>query len=99
MISTISPAQFFEAGMLVCFGVSWPVGILKTWRSKRTEGKSIGFLLLVFVGYLCGIAAKVALSANGGHLEWVTALYAINAIFVLVDLGLVMKYRPATSRL
>lgn len=89
--------QVFESGMLVCFGVSWPVAILKTWRSKRTEGKSMGFLVLVFIGYLSGVAAKFSRAAAGHWPEPVTILYAINAALVMTDLLLVRHYRRIGS--
>jgi len=49
----------FEMGMLICFGVSWPFAVYKTWKTKTSESKSMVFLWLVFVGYLSGIAHKV----------------------------------------
>ena len=88
-------ASFLEAGMLICFGVSWPVAITKTLRAKKVSGKSFGFLVLVFIGYLCGIGAKFSIaSASGKPLEWVTALYALNALMVAVDGLLYLRYSP-----
>jgi hypothetical protein len=88
-------AQFLEAGMLICFGASWPVDIFKALRTRRTEGKSLGFMSLILAGYLSGIAAKVALAAFGGKpLEWVTLLYALNAVLVAVDIALYLRFRP-----
>jgi hypothetical protein len=55
--------QAFEAGMLLCFATSWPIAIIKMVKSKRAEGKSLGFVLLVFIGYLLGIAAKASCAA------------------------------------
>ena len=40
----------FEFLMLCCFGVSWPFSIAKLLESKTTEGKSLGFMLLVELG-------------------------------------------------
>ena len=95
---TLTAGQLFEAGMLICFGVSWPVAILKTWRSKRVEGKSIGFLVLVFIGYMSGIVAKFIRAATDDKaIELVTLLYALNAALVMVDLLLVLKYRAAAK--
>jgi len=51
--------QGLEAAMLICFGVSWPVDIYKAWTSRRTEGKSLAFMCLIFVGHLAGVAAKL----------------------------------------
>jgi hypothetical protein len=41
----------FEAGMIVCFGISWPVAILKTLKTRSVAGKSRTFLVLVLAGY------------------------------------------------
>lgn len=98
MIAETSMGQAFEALMLICFGVSWPVAILKTWWSKRTEGKSCGFLVLIFAGYLSGIVAKFVRGAAADQWpEPVTLLYALNAALVLLDLVLVLKYRAAAK--
>ena len=76
-MTPIDASSLLESGMLVCFGVSWPVSIAKTLRVRQVSGKSLGFLLLVFVGYLMGIAGKLAFTASGGPpLPWVTWLYA-----------------------
>ena len=93
-------AQGFEAAMLICFGVSWPVAIFKTWRTRRTEGKSLAFLVLVLLGYLAGVTSKfLRAAAMSGTPEPVTALYALNALFVAVDLTLCLRFRsPSVSR-
>jgi hypothetical protein len=87
-------AQAMEAAMLICFGVSWPVDILKAIRSRRMEGKSPMFMSLVLAGYLAGIAGK-CLHAVSGHtsIEPVTALYAFNAAMVAIDIALYMRFR------
>jgi hypothetical protein len=79
--------SFFEIGMLVCFGVSWPVSIAKTLRTKRVAGKSPAFMVIVCLGYGCGIAHKLLHSR-----DWVTLLYALNLLMVAFDLGLYFKY-------
>lgn len=93
MIADILGVQFFEAMMLICFGASWPIAIRKTYTAKRVDGKSRGFLMIIFVGYICGIVAKFIKSATTGEaVDWVTALYALNAVLVATDLMLVLKY-------
>ena len=39
----------FEAGMMVCFGISWPVAALKTYKCKCVHGKSIHFSMLILL--------------------------------------------------
>ena len=90
-------AEVFEAGMLVCFGVAWPVDVVRTLRVRRTEGKSIGFMALVLVGYLFGLSAKVV-RAWGAWPEMVTALYAFNAVMVATDIALTLYFRRCAQQ-
>jgi len=78
----------FEIGMLVCFGASWPFALYKTWRSKTSAGKSLRFLVLVFVGYVSGVIHKLLYSRDP-----VVFLYALNGAMVFGDLLLSLKYR------
>lgn len=91
-------AEIFEAIMLICFGVSWPVAIIKTLRTRRVEGKSFAFLVLIEIGYLAGITAKITLAVESGTFPaWVIWLYAMNAVLVLVDMYLVKKFRKGSD--
>ena len=100
LAQTILAGQLLEAMMMICFGVSWPVAIVKTLRTRRTEGKSLAFLVLILVGYLAGIAAKLV-EAAFAHAwpNWVTLLYLANAILVLTDIALFLKFRPRPAGL
>ena len=71
----------FEFLMLICFGFSWPFSILKSIRSKSTQGKSLMFMLLIFLGYIFGIIHKVLYNFN-----WVTWTYVVLLFLVAVDL-------------
>jgi len=62
----------FEAVMLVCFGVSWPISIAKSLRTRKVEGKSPLFMAIVCFGYLNGVIYKVSQS-----FDWIIALYAL----------------------
>ena len=66
--------------MLVCFGLSWPVNIYKSWTTRSTVGKSLGFLLIIEVGYICGMLNKVLV-----HYDWVFFLYLLNFLMVGAD--------------
>jgi hypothetical protein len=80
--------SIFEMTMLVCFGISWPVAIHKTWQSKNPAGKSIFFLYIVIVGYLAGCIHKIIYSFD--PVFW---LYLINTLMVITDLSLTLYYR------
>jgi heme A synthase len=85
--------SIFEIGMLVCFGVSWPISIAKAVRTKVVAGKSPVFMALVSLGYLSGIVHKLLHNP-----DWVTALYALNMCMVLVDLTLYLRYSRRAGR-
>ena len=83
-------AQFLEVCMIVSFGLSWPNNIMTTLRNKSTKGKSILFLLLVDIGYVCGIAGKLV----GGSFRWfVLFFYILNFCMVTTDICLYFYYR------
>ena len=79
--------SFFEAGMLLCFGASWPFSVYKTWKNKTSRGKSLIFLWLVLIGYGCGIAHKLLHSR-----DLVIVFYLVNGALVLTDLILCTIY-------
>ncbi len=78
--------SILEAGMLVCFGLAWPVSIYKSFTSRTNKGKSIGFLLVIWIGYVFGILNKVL-----GHMDWVIWLYGLNLLMVSIDAILYMR--------
>ena len=43
-------AELFEALMVKSFGISWPTSILKSYTSRTAKGKSLVFLLFIFIG-------------------------------------------------
>lgn len=69
-------AELFEAAMLVCFGLSWPLNALKAYKAGTAKGTSWQFIGLITVGYAAGIAAKFASAST----NWVLAVYFINVI-------------------
>ncbi len=73
-----------ESIMLICFGISWPVSVYKSWTAKSTKGKSLVFMLAIIIGYLAGISGKII----GGQLNYVLVLYLLNLTFVSIDLAL-----------
>ena len=81
--------ELFEAIMVICFGLSWPTSIYKSYKSMTTKGKSLMFLIFVFVGYICGIVSKIA----SGNITYVLFFYILNASMVMTDLMLYMRNR------
>ena len=79
-------AEFFEGMMLVCFGFAWPFSIHRSLVSKNNHGKSIIFLIVIFIGYLAGITNKLLT----GYAP-VIYLYIMNALMVFADVLIFMR--------
>lgn len=84
-----SNISFLEAVMLVCWGLSWPVSIIKALKTKIVLGKSPLFTLLIALGYICGITHKILYSR-----DYLILLYLFNLAMILTDLYLYMRYNP-----
>jgi len=78
----------FEFLMLCCFGFSWPFSIAKSIRSRSAKGKSLGFMLLIELGYVFGIIHKAFFNYN-----WV--IWAYVALFIVVMVDIVLYFRNA----
>lgn len=75
--------QLLEGSMLLSFGIAWPLTTLKMLRSGRPEGKSLGFTLIIWCGYLCGLSAKLIVAATQhSALPPVVWLYLLNSVTV-----------------
>jgi hypothetical protein len=75
--------------MLVSFGVAWPANIRNSLRVKSSKGRSLQFLIIIIVGYVFGLGAKVA----AGTINYVALFYLINLLMVSFDAGLYFHYR------
>ena len=78
-------AELLEIMMIVCFGFSWPMNVIKSYRARTTTGKSLPFLLLIFIGYIFGITAKLIAPS----FKWyVLFFYILNLFFILINIYL-----------
>jgi len=84
-------SELLEIIMIVSFGASWPMNVMKSYKARTAKGKSLAFLLLIIFGYLAGIASKLI---NPVYMEsfaskwYVLFFYVLNLLMVSVDLGL-----------
>ena len=74
--------EILESIMLICFGLSWPMSVVKNIRAHSAKGMSLPFILLIITGYIAGIAAKV----YSHNYSYVLAIYLINLCFVSANL-------------
>ncbi len=89
----------FEALMLICFGLSWPLSIYKSLRTRFVRGKSPLFMSFVIVGYVSGVIHKLLNPPAAGAsalARYVILLYALN--FAMVTFDLILYYRFRNNR-
>ncbi len=70
-----------ECVMLLCFGLSWPISVYKSLKSKSTQGKSVVFMSAILIGYIAGIIAKI----SAGTINYVLIIYLFNFLVVSAD--------------
>ena len=78
-----------ETVMLICFGLSWPINLMKAYRARTTKGTSLFFIVLIQLGYTEGIAAKLV----AGQINYVLAVYIFNFVMVLGNLIVYFRNR------
>lgn len=87
-------SEILEITMILCFGVSWPMNVIKSYRARTAKGKSVSFLCLIFLGYIAGIFSKFANEAYMAQFaqKWyVLFFYFLNLIMVGIDLCLYIR--------
>ena len=80
-------APLLETIMLVCFGFSWPLYMIKAYKARTAKSTSLPFVLLIITGYIAGISAKIVL----GNINYVLVAYLLN--LAIVSLNLVVYFR------
>ena len=74
--------EILETIMLVCFGFSWPMSVYKNILARTAKSMSIQFILLIMLGYIAGIFAKIYTH----NFNYVLIAYLINLAMVTVNL-------------
>jgi hypothetical protein len=81
--------ELLEACMVTLFGLSWPMNIIRSVRSRTARGKSIVFLCFIWLGYIAGILSKIA----AGSITYVFFFYILNILMVSADMILYFRNR------
>lgn len=79
--------SIFESIMLICFGLSWPLNVIKAYKAKTAKGTSLPFILLIITGYIAGITAKLVT----GQINYVLIVYLLN--LAIVTMNVVVYFR------
>ena len=78
-------SEIFEIAMVLCFGASWPMNIMRSYRARTAKGKSLAFLILISIGYVAGIISKFTNEAYMA--DFASKWYVL--IFYILNLGMV----------
>ena len=94
-------AEILEIIMILSFGASWPLNVIKSYKARTTKGKSLPFLLLIFFGYIAGIASKFmneAYMASFSEKWYVLFFYFLNITMVGIDLLMYVRNRKLDKK-
>lgn len=81
--------SILETMMLVCFGFSWPLNVIKAYKARTAKGTSLPFVFLIIAGYIAGISAKIITH----QVNYVLIAYIIN--LAIVSINLIVYFRNA----
>jgi uncharacterized membrane protein HdeD (DUF308 family) len=87
-------AEIFEIMMVLCFGASWPMNIMRSYKARTAKGKSVAFLILIEIGYIAGIISKFmneTYMADFASKWYVLIFYCLNFIMVGIDMALYFR--------
>lgn len=104
-------ASIMEMMMVVCFGISWPLNIVKAWKARTAKGTSLLFYFFIWIGYVFALTGKfVLIYANAPQPWYVTVhwyvmfFYFVNIIMVSAGIGIYFRNKlldnakkPATN--
>ena len=79
-------AEILETVMILAFGLSWPLSIYKSVKSRTAKGKSLQFEIFIWLGYIAGIVMKFFPIFV---LSWV--FYCLNFIEITIDMLLYFR--------
>lgn len=77
----------FETIMLLCFGLSWPINVIKAYKARTAAATSLPFILLIFIGYIAGITAKIVTH----QFNYVFLVYLINLAIVVLNVAVYFR--------
>lgn len=82
-------APILETVMLICFGFSWPMNLIKAYKARTAKSTSLPFILLIITGYIAGICAKLL----SGNINYVLIAYLLNLAIVSLNLAVYFRNR------
>ena len=74
-------SEVLESIMLICFGLSWPVSVVKNIKAHTAKSMSLPFILLIITGYIAGISSKII----NHNYSYVLVIYFFNLFVVSMN--------------
>jgi len=87
-------AHLLEAGMLVCFGFSWPLNVVKAYKARTAKGTSFAFIVLIITGYIAGISAKII----NNQFNYVLGVYFLNLAIVSANVFVYIRNKSLDKK-
>lgn len=98
-------ASIMEMMMVVCFGISWPLNIMKAWRARTAKGTSLLFYFFIWIGYVFAIIGKFVLISYYAPQPWnvtvkwyVMFFYFLNLAMVSGGIGIYFRNRALDKK-
>lgn len=94
-------SEILEMVMLISFGASWPMNVIKSYNARTAKGKSLAFLCFISFGYVAGIFSKLmndAYMAQFSSKWYVLAFYILNFVMVVADLLLYIRNKKLDKK-
>ncbi|WP_049962640.1 hypothetical protein [Ruminococcus sp. HUN007] len=98
-------ASIMEMMMVVCFGISWPLNIVKAWNSRTAKGTSLLFYSFIWIGYAFALIGKFITIHNNAPAPWyetvhwyVMFFYVLNVIMVTAGIGIYFRNKIIDSK-
>ena len=74
-------SEVLDSIMLICFGLSWPVSVVKNIKAHTAKSMSLPFILLIITGYIAGISSKII----NHNYSYVLVIYFFNLFVVSMN--------------
>lgn len=97
----IEMSEILEMVMIISFGFSWPMNVVKSYKARTAKGKSLLFICLIIFGYIAGIISKFLNEAYMAQFDqkwYVLVVYILNLLMVSADLVLYFRNRALDKK-
>lgn len=86
--------HILETMMLICFGLSWPINLVKNYRVRSAKSMSLPFLLLIWFGYVVGVTAKLIALRSPQYPDpswYLLTIYIINLLMMCANVAVFFR--------